>query len=297
MLRCLSLNALPTCSVYVHYHRITPFWMAWEAVIISLMWAALGVFIAYAFLLDREAPRLSLRVDAYDALPSTPARYFMTKRANGEVSVPALPELLYAFNTSTASAVCNTSSTAGTSSGIGGSSSSSTACSLAALAQAAAKDEAQLAALSALKIAPEPGEAQRWQLPEERDGLNEAAEVLGLLQKLFTLYVVYYLLQGFILLAIIMRWLNYICFQPRLNVISGTLGRAMPVSTCWSNWHLLMPIDTHDFMGIGICGHFSVCTAYSPPLPLHTCLPLCLVSTVSLPAESPSLHCDVAKMA
>jgi hypothetical protein len=74
---------------------------------------------------------------------------------------------------------------------------------------------------------PAAGGPLRWRLAEARGGLEGAAGMLLSLQRLYNLYCSYYLLQGIILVLLIVRWLHYISFQPRLSIISGTLALAM----------------------------------------------------------------------
>lgn len=217
----MARTALCCRSAYVYRHRITPFWMAWEAAIAALMWAALGVFFAYAAHISAHSSQLELGFEAYDALASAPARYFLSARQNGTLAVPIFEALASGSKDAPASAgEASASAQARSSDGIEDAALLNAA--LAQLSEAAANVSAKL-------VSPSPGEPLRWQLPEARGGLVSAAGMVVLLQRLYALYCTYSLLQGFILVLMIVRWLHYISFQPRLSIISGTLALAMKV--------------------------------------------------------------------
>lgn len=209
-------------SAYVYTHRITPWWMAWEAAVVGLMWAALAVYFAYAGQLSAHSTELALGFDAYDALASAPARFFLTTRQNGTITVPVLQNL-------TASSAASSSSSLTSAADQFNNSTDGTGIDEDAMAAALAQLSVAVANVSTKLVSPAPGEPLRWQLPELRSGLQGAAGMMVLLQRLYTLQVTYYTLQGFVLVFLIVRWLHYITFQPRLSIISGTLALALKV--------------------------------------------------------------------
>lgn len=69
---------------------------------------------------------------------------------------------------------------------------------------------------------------RRWQLPEDAAPLHRVASMYHHMHEMYEMQSLYTVLQGFVLLMVIVRLLNYVGFQSRLAVISGTLARATP---------------------------------------------------------------------
>ncbi|KAG2452521.1 hypothetical protein HYH02_002759 [Chlamydomonas schloesseri] len=72
---------------------------------------------------------------------------------------------------------------------------------------------------------PTPGSANRWQLPEDKQ-MAFASDFYDRVDDMYDLLLIYTFLQGFVLAMIVIRWLHYLSFQPRLSAISGTLALA-----------------------------------------------------------------------
>ena len=64
----------------MYRHRTDLFWVAWEFATACLMWIALGTFLYYAVRINRNERKLQLGFGAYDALPFSPAHFFMLRR-------------------------------------------------------------------------------------------------------------------------------------------------------------------------------------------------------------------------
>lgn len=231
------------CSAYVYKHRITPFWIGWEVALIALMWTASAIYVVYAQRMDTQRHYLNLGFDAYDALSSAPARFFLTARKDGEVNVPVLDD----FVASATAAVNASTYAAWGSGGDGGNGTTPVRRSMQGgvpvlSASGGGSDDDQWVVLETLAhmaqvlanqtdstVRPLPAEPLRWRLPEDRRGLEAAALQMAFVQDMYNLYMTYSLLQGIILMFLVVRWLNYVCFQPRLSVISGTIALAMKV--------------------------------------------------------------------
>ena len=78
--------------------------------------------------------------------------------------------------------------------------------------------------------APAPGSAGRWRLKDDLSGLEGMAAMMYRIQLMYNAYTLYYLLQGFVLVGIMIRLIMYISFQKRLSVIGGTLVSLTKVS-------------------------------------------------------------------
>ena len=83
---------------------------------------------------------------------------------------------------------------------------------------------------SAVPAAPPPpaGAPGRWTLAEDLSGLRGMATMFERMQHMYNIYVLYYMLQGVILIGLMIRLLMYISFQKRLSVIGGTIARSLP---------------------------------------------------------------------
>ena len=83
---------------------------------------------------------------------------------------------------------------------------------------------------SAVPAAPPPpaGAPGRWTLAEDLSGLRDMATMFERMQHMYNIYVLYYMLQGVILIGLMIRLLMYISFQKRLSVIGGTIARSLP---------------------------------------------------------------------
>ncbi|KAG2491872.1 hypothetical protein HYH03_009825 [Edaphochlamys debaryana] len=81
---------------------------------------------------------------------------------------------------------------------------------------------------SVIASSPEAGQPNRWRLPADRQPLEGTGAMFARVNSMYSALVTYTFLQGLILAMVVVRWLNYIGFQPRLSIISGTLARAMP---------------------------------------------------------------------
>ncbi len=73
-----------------------------------------------------------------------------------------------------------------------------------------------------------PGGGMRWQLPPDQDPINGAGSMFARLDSMYGTVVWYTFLQGLVLALLIVRWLHYLAFQPRLSLIWGTLALALP---------------------------------------------------------------------
>lgn len=74
-----------------------------------------------------------------------------------------------------------------------------------------------------------PGAPNRWRLPQGPPGLADMAAQQALAQQLCTLYTAYCMLQGVAIVAMLVRWMQYIGFQRRLRIIGATFALALPV--------------------------------------------------------------------
>ncbi|KAG1675984.1 hypothetical protein FOA52_014228 [Chlamydomonas sp. UWO 241] len=92
---------------------------------------------------------------------------------------------------------------------------------------ASAAAEAQFAAETG-RDEPPAGTAGRWRLPADMAGLENAAKLASRVDEMYTIYVLYYFLQGFVLLGLIARLIMYLSFQRRLSIIGGTLAALVP---------------------------------------------------------------------
>ncbi|PNH01163.1 hypothetical protein TSOC_012961 [Tetrabaena socialis] len=93
-----------------------------------------------------------------------------------------------------------------------------------------ARDEVAAAAAAALNASavPEAGASGRWALPAKEQPLNDAGAMFARVDDMYATLVTYNFLQGLVLAMVVLRWLHYISFQPRLSIIAGTLARALP---------------------------------------------------------------------
>ncbi|PNH11248.1 hypothetical protein TSOC_001938, partial [Tetrabaena socialis] len=178
--------------------RMNAKWVVYELLVCALMCASIGVFYSYAVRLSVNDDFTS-RFDVYDADTFVPARYFLV-----------------------------------------------------------ARDEVAAAAAAALNATavPEAGDAGRWALPANEQPLNDAGAMFARVDEMYATLVTYNflqgpvagvvggpadhegavgsylfatpLLQGLVLAMVVLRWLHYISFQPRLSIIAGTLARALP---------------------------------------------------------------------
>ena len=72
---------------------------------------------------------------------------------------------------------------------------------------------------------PPPGAPGRWRMAENLSGLHSLARMLGSIDDMNTMVVVYTFLQCAVVLGLIFRLIMYLSFQKRLSVIGGTLVR------------------------------------------------------------------------
>jgi len=77
-------------------------------------------------------------------------------------------------------------------------------------------------------LAPKAGQAFRHLLPDDPAALRETASMYAAAEGMYAANSAYNALQGIALALLIVRLLNYVSFQPRLSVISGTLARMIP---------------------------------------------------------------------
>ncbi|KAG1675992.1 hypothetical protein FOA52_014236 [Chlamydomonas sp. UWO 241] len=94
------------------------------------------------------------------------------------------------------------------------------------------RDESAAAAAQFLaetgRDVPPAGTAGRWRLPADTSGLEGVARLVSRVDTMYTIYVLYYFLQGFVLLGLIVRLIMYLSFQRRLSIIGGTLAALVP---------------------------------------------------------------------
>ncbi|KAG2454830.1 hypothetical protein HYH02_000662 [Chlamydomonas schloesseri] len=72
------------------------------------------------------------------------------------------------------------------------------------------------------------GDAGRWRLAADATPLQQAAEMFSRVDSMYQTLVLYGFLQGLVLAMLVVRWLLYLSFQPRLSIISGTIVMALP---------------------------------------------------------------------
>ena len=72
---------------------------------------------------------------------------------------------------------------------------------------------------------PPPGIAGRWRLPEDLSGMGGLSRMLARVNQMNSLFVIYELLQGLVLLGLMIRLIMQLSFQRRISVIGGTLVR------------------------------------------------------------------------
>lgn len=75
---------------------------------------------------------------------------------------------------------------------------------------------------------PAPGQPYRWMLPDDPSGINGLANMYTAFDKMTDVYTGYSFLQGVVLFLLMLRLIQYLSFQPRLAIVSGTLARMMP---------------------------------------------------------------------
>ncbi len=68
-----------------------------------------------------------------------------------------------------------------------------------------------------------PGFAGRWQLGEDLSPLKAMASMATRVNRMYSTYVTYYMVQGLVLIGLLIRLIMYLAFQKRLSVIGGTL--------------------------------------------------------------------------
>ncbi|KAG2499887.1 hypothetical protein HYH03_002176 [Edaphochlamys debaryana] len=91
--------------------------------------------------------------------------------------------------------------------------------------KAAANVSSGGASASSLPVA---GEAGRWALPPDAGPLGEAGAMFARVDEMYDTLILYAFLQSLVLAMLLIRFLHYISFQPRLSIIAGTLWRALP---------------------------------------------------------------------
>ncbi|KAG1660944.1 hypothetical protein FOA52_005525, partial [Chlamydomonas sp. UWO 241] len=162
---------------------MSPFWIAFEAVLCALMVACVALWFVYAAQIVSSDVFVT-RFDAYDADAFAPARFLLPTRDD----------------------------------------------STAAAAQFAAETG---------RAMPPAATAGRWRLPANVTGLENAAKLASRVDEMYTIYVLYYFLQGFVLLGLIVRLIMYLSFQRRLSIIGGTLAALVP-----ELFHFLLVVTT-----------------------------------------------------
>ncbi|KAG2451066.1 hypothetical protein HYH02_004334 [Chlamydomonas schloesseri] len=180
-------------------------WICYEALICALMAASIAVFYTYAVRLSVRDD-FTARFDVYDALTFARARYFLLARD------PAASAAAAAAAAATAAGL-SSNFTAGVTMGLVNSTSSTVS---------------STSTSSSNATGAEPGSAGRWKLPADTEPLGDAGAMYARVDDMYNMYVLYSFLQGIVLVLIIVRWLHYISFQPRLSIIPGTLALALP---------------------------------------------------------------------
>ncbi|KAG1670027.1 hypothetical protein FOA52_011183 [Chlamydomonas sp. UWO 241] len=162
---------------------MSPFWIAFEAMLCGLM-VACGVlwFMYSAQLVSSDV--FVTRFGAYDADAFAPARFLLPMRDESAAAA------------------------------------------------------AQFAAETGRNV-PQPGTAGRWRLPADMTGLENAAKLASRADEMYTIYVLYYFFQGFVLLGLILRLIMHLSFQRRLSIIGGTLVALVP-----ELFHFLLVVTT-----------------------------------------------------
>ncbi|GAX81803.1 hypothetical protein CEUSTIGMA_g9231.t1 [Chlamydomonas eustigma] len=70
--------------------------------------------------------------------------------------------------------------------------------------------------------------ASRWKLPANMSGLDNMAAMTYQVQQMSDTYVLYYLLQGLVLIGLMIRFIMYVTFQKRLSIFGGILAHVLP---------------------------------------------------------------------
>ncbi|GFR50777.1 hypothetical protein Agub_g13042 [Astrephomene gubernaculifera] len=84
------------------------------------------------------------------------------------------------------------------------------------------------ATTTASEDAPSAGQALRWALPADYQPINDAGAMYARVDSMYSALVTYTFLQSLVLAMVVLRWLHYLSFQPRLSIIAGTLALALP---------------------------------------------------------------------
>ncbi|GAX77704.1 hypothetical protein CEUSTIGMA_g5147.t1 [Chlamydomonas eustigma] len=72
------------------------------------------------------------------------------------------------------------------------------------------------------------GTPGRWKLPDNLSGMDGIANMMYQMTLMNKTYVIYYFLQGMVLIGLILRLVMYLTFQKRFSVIGATLVLAIP---------------------------------------------------------------------